>query len=499
MTSTRWAAVLVVLKPAAALLSALMAVGVIAPSVARASAPRPASSAGAIDQLVGEWMDVNGVPGLALAVTQGPRVIHLKGYGDSGDGPVTPETPFFVASLSKSFTALAVLQLIETGQVNIDAPIRTYLPRFAVADPTAAERITERMLLNQTSGLAEAGFPELTLPQPSTIAGRVATLRDARLVNEPGTAFHYFNPNYAILARLVEVVGGQAFPEYLRDHIFAPLAMDQTASVVTSAEASSAVPDLAQGHILAFGGRIAMEEPDGYLAGTGGIISTARDLANWLALQTGGGVFHGNSLLSSGGIELMHTPPPGIDSSYAMGWARGSGTPAVLEHTGVLRTFFAEQALLPDSRHGIVFLANAYNSLVDFEGLKSGLIALISGEEDPGAGFGARRIGVVLGVVAALISAFGLWRIFSVRSWTANRRGRRWRAVFGVAVPFLPTVAAVLTPALIASLSDRVFDWRILFLAAPDVMICLILAGTMGAALGISRIVSMFVAVERGG
>jgi len=138
------------------------------------------------------------------------------------------------------------------------------------------------MLLNQTSGMADAGFPELTLPQPATIADRVASLRAARLVSEPGTAFHYFNPNYAVLARLVEVVGGRPFPDYLRAHVFAPLAMTATTSVVTAAQAPSAAPDLAQGQLLAFGVPIARAELDGYLGGSGGVISTARGMATWL-------------------------------------------------------------------------------------------------------------------------------------------------------------------------------------------------------------------------
>src|SRR5687767_142899 len=110
------------------------------------------------------------------------------------------------------------------------------------------------------SGMADAGFPELTLPQPSKIAARVASLLDAELVNEPGTAFHYFNPNYAALARIVEVVAGQPFSQYLRDHVFVPLEMARTTSVVTSTEMGSVAPHLAQGHILAFGVPIAREE-----------------------------------------------------------------------------------------------------------------------------------------------------------------------------------------------------------------------------------------------
>jgi CubicO group peptidase (beta-lactamase class C family) len=328
-------------RPLRCMLAALLVLGTTAP--ADADAAEPSAPTGAIDQFVQGWMAGNGVPGLAVAVTRDTRIVHLRGYGDAGNGrPVTPDTQFLVASLSKSFTALAVLQLVEDGRVDLDLPVAAYLPGFTVADPAKTARITVRMLLNQTSGMADAGFPEVGRPEPVSIADRVASLRAAEPVSQPGTAFHYFEPNYAVLARLVEVVGGRPFPDYLRAHVLAPLGMTRTTSVVTTAQAPSAAPDLARGHLLAFGVPIAHDELDGNLGGSGGVVSTARDMASWLILQNQRGTFRGRRLLSSRGIELSHTPPQGIDSSYAMGWTRQPGTPPVIEHSGVLSTFYAE-------------------------------------------------------------------------------------------------------------------------------------------------------------
>jgi CubicO group peptidase (beta-lactamase class C family) len=465
----------------------LVVLGTTAPVDADAS--QPSAPTGAIDQFVQGWMAANGVPGLALAVTRDTRVVHLRGYGDAGNGrPVTPDTQFLVASLSKSFTALAVLQLVEAGRVNLDAPVAAYLPGFTVADPAGARRITVRMLLNQTSGMADTGFPEMILPQPVTIADRVASLRAAKLVSEPGTAFHYFDPNYAVLARLVEVVSGRPFPAYLRDHIFAPLAMTATTSVVTTAQAPSAAPELARGHILAFGIPMARKELDGSLGGSAGVISTTRDMATWLIAQKGG-TFQGRSVLSPQGIRLLHTPPPGIDTSYAMGWTRQPGTPPVIEHSGVLSTFYAQQALLADGRYGIVFLANAYSGLIDFTGLLRGLTALVTADGAPSEGFGARRIGIALIGVAALIVAVGAWRLRRLRGW--RQRAGRWRAALGLAGPFAPAALTLLVPTLVARFSDRVFSWPVLFLALPDLLACLVLAAAMGAALGSARAVML--------
>lgn len=451
------------------------------------SASAPSALPERVDQFTDEWMRSNGIPGLALAITRGTDIVHLAGYGDAGDGrPVTPDTQFMVASLSKSMTALAVLQLEETGLVDLDTPVQTYIADFAPADSRAAD-ITVRMLLNQTSGLADSGFPEMVLPQPRTIADRSASLRDARLVDEPGSSFHYFNPHYGVLAHLVEVVSGEPFEDYLGRTIFEPLQMAHTASVVTSSAANSVAPDLARGHILVFGVPVARPELDGYLGGSGGVISTARDMANWLIVQSTGGRFQGHSVLSEHGIELMQSPPPDIETSYAMGWEVPSGS-QILRHTGILSTFYAEQALLPSEDVGIVFMANAYNGLVDFEGLMEGLAALVRGESDPGIGFGARRIGITVAIIAVLVAGVGTWRLLRVRAWADRRRGHLLRVSVGIVGPLILPALVLMTPNLVARSADRVYGWKVLILAIPGLMGTLILAGVMGAALAFSRL-----------
>lgn len=474
---------------AAAVLLLVLVSTAIRPASATSAASTADPTGDAIDRFVRDWQRANGVPGLAVAVTRGPDVVHLQGYGDDGRGPITADTKFLVASLSKSFTALAVLQLVEAGRVDLDAAVRAYLPDFRVADPVASQRITVRMLLHQTGGLADAGYPELTLPQPTTLAERVADLRRARLVDEPGTHFHYHNPNYAVLARLVEVVTGQSFAAVLRQRIFGPLDMTRTTSIVTAQQTATGAPELTRGHVLAFGVPFGRAELDGFIGGSGGVVSTARDLANWLILHADQGQFQGRRLLDAAGIRLMQTPPAGVDSTYAMGWASMPDRPGAVEHTGVLSTFSAEQGLLPDERIGIAFLADTYHGLVQSEGLMSGLVAIAEGRSAPEVGIGARGIGAALALAAAGVTVLGGWRLRRVRRWTARRRGHPWRTAIGVVLPFVPGVIALLTPSLVARFADRVFGWQVLFLSMPDVLGTLVLAGVLGAALGMARIV----------
>jgi hypothetical protein len=163
----------------------------------------------------------------------------------------------------------------------------------------------------------------------------------------------------------------------------------------------------------------------------------------------------------------------------------------VIEHSRVLSTFYAQQALLPEGRYGIAFLANAYSGLIDFTGLQRGLTALVTANDAPTSqGFGARRIGIALIGVAALIGAVGAWRLRRLRGWR-QRAGRPWRAALGVAGPFTPAALTLLVPTLLTRFSGRVFSWPVLFLAAPDLLACLVLTAAMGAALGSARAVTL--------
>ena len=115
-----------------------------------------------IDRFITTQMKTHHIPGLALAITHNNQVLHVKGYSTANnERPVTAQTQFLIASMSKSFTAMAVMQLVEAGQINLDSPVQTYLPQFTLADPAIAAKITIRHLLNQVSGLSDVGFPEL--------------------------------------------------------------------------------------------------------------------------------------------------------------------------------------------------------------------------------------------------------------------------------------------------------------------------------------------------
>lgn len=157
---------------------------------------------------VGEQLRAQGAPGSAFAVVRDGRI---SVSGTIGDG-VTINTPFLLGSLSKSFTALAVMQLVDNGVVGLDDPVTRYIPWFRTAEPAAV--ITVRQLLNHTSGLPTwAGTVDLSRPD-TTLEQRVRQVAEVSPVTPPGAVFHYGNTNYAILGLLIEQATGMNYPDY---------------------------------------------------------------------------------------------------------------------------------------------------------------------------------------------------------------------------------------------------------------------------------------------
>ncbi len=447
-----------------------------------------------LDRFIAEEMARHNLPGLAVAITHGEQLIFAQGYGRGYPGqPMTPQSQLLIASVSKSFTALAIMQLVEAGQIELDAPVQTYLPEFTLRDPTVASQITIRHLLNHTSGLADAGYPEGRLPPPATLEALLSSLAKARPVAAPGTEFHYFNPNYQILARVVEVVSGQPFSDYLQTHIFAPLQMTHTFNAITSQEALTRADALAQGYVMAFGFPIAVDEMRGFLGGSGGIASTAEDMANYLIMQNNGGSFAGASLLSPEGIQQMHTAPQTLESNYAMGWIETQHNGVrVLEHNGILSVYYADIVLLPQTGHGIILLYNTNSvaaSLVATPRIKNGLIALLTGGQPQTGGVSLRTVGILLALATLAGLALAVRSLLRLPQWREKARMLpSWRLLLGLLGAFSPALIWLALPSLITATSGRAFSYLQLFRAMPGILIWLGIGAVLGTINGVSRI-----------
>ena len=304
------------------------------------------------------------IPGMAVAIVQGDQVAHLGSYGaaDSDGRPVTPQTPFQIGSTTKSFTALAVMQLVEAGLLELDAPVQTYLPWFRVADEAASAQITIRHLLNQSSGLSTAtGRDEFAVSDLSdqAIENSVRALADVELTATPGATYQYCNTNFTIAGLVVQVVSGQSYESYMQAHIFDPLEMRHTFTAQEPAEQDG----LATGYVTFLGIPVRRNTPfnRGGLP-NGYIYSSAEDLAHYLIAQLNGGSYRDASVLSAEGMSAMHTstvPAETSGESYALAWHVGTfaGTP-VIYHSGDNANYAAFLLMAPEEDLGIALLIN---------------------------------------------------------------------------------------------------------------------------------------------
>jgi CubicO group peptidase (beta-lactamase class C family) len=165
-------------------------------------------------------------------------------------------------------------------------------------------------------------------------------------------------------------------------------------------------------------------ELSGFLGGSSGVVTTAADMARYLAMQSGGGQYEGRRLLTPESVALMQAPPPEVhDSTYGMGWLAGEvGGVRTLEHNGVLSTFYAEAVLLPESGYGFVLLYDAYAlalAALAFPQLKAGLVALLSDGEPPTSGLTVPALGAVLAVLSAIGVLLALRSLVSLPRWAA--------------------------------------------------------------------------------
>lgn len=233
----------------------------------------------AVDELFADY-SAEGLPGASVMVIKDGRPVLTKSYGlaNVGDGTrITSTTNFRLASVTKQFTATAVLMLIDQGKLALDDPIRQYFPRL----PAFADGITIRHMLQHTSGLEDYepiygdAFPEQILDR-----GVVDLIsRTEGTYFEPGTEHRYSNTAYAMLAVLVEDLSGKSFPQYLDEFIFAPVGMRTT---VAYRKGETTVPERSFGYTVT--GRL-VENTDqsawSAVLGDGGIYSSVEDLYKW--------------------------------------------------------------------------------------------------------------------------------------------------------------------------------------------------------------------------
>ena len=389
----------------------------------------------AVDQYVRSEMEAQRILGLALGIVHGDRIVHVQGFGqveESGPG-VTPQTPFLIGSVTKSFTALAIMQLSEAGRVQLDAPVQRYLPWWRVADSDASTQVTVRHLLYQVSGLSKAtgnAYATSGDTHDSALEDRVRALRDAKLTQPVGTTWQYSNANYWTLGMIVQAVSGQSYETYVQQHIFDPLQMRN--SYTSQAEAEQ--HGLGAEHRYWYGFPVASELPfDRGGLGAGGLSSSALDMARYLGFYLNDGRSSATAVVSPAGAAELQRPgvPTGVDGvSYAMGWdvSQLDGVSTV-SHDGSGFGSHANVVLVPEREWGVVVMENGENSPDEFfgsrrmTGIASGVTGMLIGQQPPAPTSSSLSLWVVYGVVVGIIAlqVGGMTRsVRTIRGWRAD-------------------------------------------------------------------------------
>ncbi len=341
-----------------------------------------AATVAELDERLREGVAGRAAPAISVAIVgrEGAGVVRAEGLRNLASGaPAGPDTVFAWFSVTKIVTATAVMQLVDQGRVDLDRPVREYVPSFRVESPHGGE-VTVRHLLSHTSGLANpipvswihgAGEPG---PDLDEMTARLLA-RHARLQFAPGARFAYSNLGYLVLGQLVERVSGERYPAYVKRHVLEPLGC-------THAGFAAAGVDVATGYTrtwsaMGVAGRFLIEErflgeeTKGFTAlrpflvdgaPYGGLAGSARDLGRLVAAHLRGGELDGHRILSEASALAMRTPQRdarGRALPVGLGWRLGEvdGEPYAY-HQGGGVGFKSELRLYPRLGYGVAVVGS---------------------------------------------------------------------------------------------------------------------------------------------
>jgi CubicO group peptidase (beta-lactamase class C family) len=315
-----------------------------------------------IDQYMSAAIKRSHFSGSVLVARDG-KVLVSRGYGMANledEVSNTPQTRFRLGSLTKQFTAVAVLILQERGALSVQDPVCKYLPQC----PAAWQPITVQHLLTHTSGIRNSEYTE-TIKLPMSAANTIERLKDSPLEFEPGKLFRYSNSNYILLGHIIEKVSGHPYDAFLQENIFRPLQMADTGyDYPRRILKHRAVGYSLRGDALVHAMYVDMAIP--YAAG--GLYSTVEDLFRWdQALYT-------EKLVSKRSLALMFTPFKG---NYGYGWyiAEQDGH-RFISHSGWIDGFAASFGRYPDDRLTVIILSNLDSTPANTMARNIGAIAL---------------------------------------------------------------------------------------------------------------------------
>jgi len=308
-----------------------------------------------IDKLATDALAKSGVPSASVAVVTNGQITYAKAYGDARLEPRTPATPnmrYSIGSISKQFTAAAILFLQEQGKLSLDDKVARFIP-----DLTRANEVTIRQLLSHTSGYQDYWPQDYVMPmmlEPVTAQKILDLWARKPLDFDPGTKWQYSNTNYVIAGVIVEKAAGKPLLEFLREKVFTPLGMKSVLNIDQEKLTSSDPTGYLR---YALGPpRLAPKEGKGWLFAAGELAMTAEDLARWdISIID-------QKLLKPASYRELATEvllKNGLGTHYGLGVdVSTQAEHRALSHGGEVSGFTAENIVFPDERVAVVVLTN---------------------------------------------------------------------------------------------------------------------------------------------
>ncbi|WP_409300207.1 serine hydrolase domain-containing protein [Peribacillus sp. SCS-155] len=333
------------------------------------------------------------IPGTSIAIAQDGEAVYHKGFGfrDVEEAlPITPDTVFGIASITKSFSCVAIMQLQEAGKLGVHDPVIKYLPEFKIKDEEALNKITIHHFMTHSSGLppmsslmyamkrsmdndpSVPNYPGLEIDQdghgPIDTYGELMQYianQEFELLGTPGTQFSYSNDAYALLGAIVEQVSGQSYEQYVYDHILAPCGMEN--SFFTIGEygdydniTTCYAEDASDGTKRIISAPIWWDAPS--MRAAGFLKSTAKDLLKYAEIFRNAGIVNGNRILSAESVKEMTKPhiqvQPGRYYGYGLMITPDYFGTKLVEHGGALKAISSQLSILPEKGVTGVVLTN---------------------------------------------------------------------------------------------------------------------------------------------
>lgn len=425
-------------------------------------------------------------PGLAVVVFSDTDTLYEGGFGIAGpdNRPVTLDTPFPIGSISKSFAALALLQLADEGQVDLDAAVVNYIPEFQTRDPKRSKEVTVRQLLSHRSGFSTLDGNRIHDDEnryTDALDYALAHLSKATLKNTPGEAFEYSNANYMIAAALIERVTERSYETVIDARIFKPLGMTNSYVFMPVRRTVRS----ATGYRQWFGIPIAYSGPSSRVwVAAGGVTSSANDVVLYLRAVAN----RDPRILPAGVADQLTAsqiddPNPQFD--YALGWMlhKHEGRTIVF-HSGLVSGFAAQAAFFADDKTGVVVLTNQSGALsADVPGVVARqALSIPTGPTHPSKG---QRFLVWGMALTTLIIAFSA--IVSTRRFNSYAKSIDHVPVYRRVVPAVALFGLAFGVALIAPQANgmTLSGMRVFF---PDIWLCLLLSALILILWGLSRL-----------